>query len=525
MVRRRPDIAVMSPAGRRNSRNRCGVAFFAARLATLALLESFCPAARADGVLAQMQSEMTAIVARTRTAVVAVEDERVLQQGSFTDHRRHAGPPWRGSESSPDMAALRARLTSLTENLNRLQTDARTSKAEREKAERLRVSLEREISNLQQKLAAATTRPSGESTREADLPKSGTGFSIGDGYVVTTADVLEGMQSPVVVTDSGVCVRSRVVGIDPVLNVGLLKVLARIELPALRIGDSASVLPGQFALSIGNRYGQTNSVALMLIGGFVNEGRFAGRRYYPSLIHITGTVGAGLSGGPLVNSQGELIGMLAAVPVPEDYEPSKPYFDRKARDHGDRSGIRARRPDGEPSAGFPRVVDQSAPAGGAKSTPERTAGSDRHVGVPVRPAPGSLRSVRPFSSGSGFAVPINDMRPVIEELRAEMPRQRSWIGIRTRDDVHITEHNNILARTRDVVVRFVLPGSPAARGGLLSGDILISLNGKPIRSTRDVREAHLQSKPGDRIEVVFRRGTIVHTAQLLLDSMPNFGRR
>src|SRR5262249_14232648 len=139
----------------------------------------------------------------------------------------------------------------------------------------------------------------------AYAPKSGSGFCIADDYIVTTADVLEGMQSPLVVTDNGTRVKARIVGINTDLNVGLLKLLAKTDITALKLGDSSTVEVGHFAISIGNQSGQTNSVALMLVGGVRKEGAYSGNRFYPSLIQIAGTVGAGTSGAPLVNARGE----------------------------------------------------------------------------------------------------------------------------------------------------------------------------------------------------------------------------
>src|SRR5207248_5742219 len=60
-----------------------------------------------------------------------------------------------------------------------------------------------------------------------DAPKIGTGFCIGDGYIVTTADVVQGMSVPIVVTDTGSRIKATVVSCDKELNVGLLKLPAQ----------------------------------------------------------------------------------------------------------------------------------------------------------------------------------------------------------------------------------------------------------------------------------------------------------
>src|SRR5437868_2939441 len=99
------------------------------------------------------------------------------------------------------------------------------------------------------------------------------------------------MHDPVVVADDGTRIKAHIVGMDADLNVGLVKLDGKADIPALNMGDSAAVKAGHFALFIGNQVGQFNSVALMLVGGIKTEGTSAGNRFYPSLIQIAGTIG------------------------------------------------------------------------------------------------------------------------------------------------------------------------------------------------------------------------------------------
>jgi len=145
-------------------------------------------------------------------------------------------------------------------------------------------------------------------------PRAGTGFSVGDGYIVTTADVLQGMNNPVVVTDSGAKIRATVAGLDQERNIGLIKLVGPARIDGLKLGDSDRAIAGHFAISIGNQHGQANAVALTLIAGLRTEGTYSGGHFYPSLIQIGGTVGAGTSGAPLLDSHGEVIGIMAGVP-------------------------------------------------------------------------------------------------------------------------------------------------------------------------------------------------------------------
>lgn len=220
--------------------------------------------AQAQSILKQMQAEVSSIVTKTRSAVVTIEetmDTAALRKDAVT--------------TTPSAGKAALTVEGKANPLNALSFDY---------------------------VMAAS-------------PRSGTGFSIGEGYVVTTADVAQNMKNPVVVTDSGKRLRASIVGTDQELNVGLVRLQAKEELPALNLGDSSSLAVGHFALSIGNQSGQDNSVALMLIGGLRNEGVATGNHFYPSLIQIAGTVGVGTSGAPLVNVEGQVVGIMAGVPA------------------------------------------------------------------------------------------------------------------------------------------------------------------------------------------------------------------
>ena len=73
------------------------------------------------------------------------------------------------------------------------------------------------------------------------------------------------MTNPLVTTDDGQQIRAAIIATDMELNIGLVRVMTTTSLPALKLGDSMTVVPGHFAISIGNQAGQTNSVALAMV--------------------------------------------------------------------------------------------------------------------------------------------------------------------------------------------------------------------------------------------------------------------
>jgi S1-C subfamily serine protease len=227
------------------------------------------PVAEAQSILEQIEREVAAIVRQTRPGVVTIVDVREGKTGGAEGVRSGA------EEGKP----------------------LRSSKGE----------------YLEKASAAKESAPSKPASPPA---KIGSGFVIQPEFVVTTADVLEGMERPTVVTDSGARYRAFVVQIDHELNIGMLRLPASAKVEPLKVGTSSGVQSGQFAIAIGNQVGQPNAAAITLVSGLRKEGSFAGRRFYPSLIQLAGSLGAGSSGAPLVNSRAEVIGMVVAVAPP-----------------------------------------------------------------------------------------------------------------------------------------------------------------------------------------------------------------
>ncbi len=180
-----------------------------------------------------------------------------------------------------------------------------------------KAAISAQISETESTLEADQQKLGADPLMHADIPKAGTGFCIGDGFIVTTADVVDGMEEPIVVTTDGIRIRTKVVGVDNETNIGVLHLNADSTMPALVLGDSNSVSVGNFAICIGNQSGNQNAASLNTISGIRSDGMFSGRRFYPQLLQIAGTIAAGNSGAPLLNSHGDVIGMVVAVPVGE----------------------------------------------------------------------------------------------------------------------------------------------------------------------------------------------------------------
>jgi hypothetical protein len=128
---------------------------------------------------------------------------------------------------------------------------------------------------------------------------------------------------------------------------------------------------------------------------------------------------------------------------------------------------------------------------------------------------------RPPVTSEGFAIPINDIKPVLEDLRAGVTRERVWIGLRTSDEINTVIADNYIKMTPFVHIRNVIPDSPAARSGIVSGDILISIDERPIKHEADVHAVMLRLRPGQTVPIVVKRADGLRTYTLKIEARPD----
>jgi membrane-associated protease RseP (regulator of RpoE activity) len=138
-------------------------------------------------------------------------------------------------------------------------------------------------------------------------------------------------------------------------------------------------------------------------------------------------------------------------------------------------------------------------------------------GAPPAPVP----IWRPPVTSEGFAIPINDIKLVLDDLRAGITRERVWIGLRTNDEINTVIEDNLIKMTPFVHIRDVVPESPAARSGIVSGDILVSIDERPIKHEADVHAVMLRLRPGQTVPVVVKRADGLRTFTLKIETRPN----
>ncbi|MEM6716270.1 MAG: HhoA/HhoB/HtrA family serine endopeptidase [Cyanobacteria bacterium P01_D01_bin.6] len=143
---------------------------------------------------------------------------------------------------------------------------------------------------------------------------TGSGFIISaDGRIITNAHVVEGASQVTVTLTDGRTFEGAVVGSDKVTDVAAIKIEAN-DMPTVAFGSTDVLLPGQWAIAIGNPLGLDNTVTAGIISAL---GRSSSEVGIPDkrvqFIQTDAAINPGNSGGPLLNDQGEVIGMNTAI--------------------------------------------------------------------------------------------------------------------------------------------------------------------------------------------------------------------
>ena len=140
----------------------------------------------------------------------------------------------------------------------------------------------------------------------------GTGFIIsGDGYVLTNHHVIDGADTVTVRLSDRREFKAKVVGSDEQSDVALLKIDAT-GLPTLRLGDSNLLRPGQWVVAIGSPFGLDHSVTAGIVSAVGRSNPYADQRYVP-FIQTDVAINRGNSGGPLLNTRGEVVGINSQI--------------------------------------------------------------------------------------------------------------------------------------------------------------------------------------------------------------------
>lgn len=249
------------------------------------------------------------------------------------------------------------------------------------------------------------------------------------GHVITNHHVVQGANEIRVQLADGRVATPEVVGTDPETDLAVLRVNLP-DLPIMSLGRSDGLRAGDVVLAIGNPLGLSQTVTQGIVSA---TGRGSLRlATFAEFIQTDAAINFGNSGGALINTDGELVGINTAV---------------------------------------------LAQALGTE--------------------------------GIGFAIPVNLVRGVMQEIIEFGRVRRGWLGVQVLGDPN--------RRFSAPIVGAVEPGSPAQRSGLRRGDLITHLNGRPITTDQEALTQVATLRPGSNLEIRLRRGTQTLTLNATLE--------
>jgi serine protease Do len=281
-------------------------------------------------------------------------------------------------------------------------------------------------------------------------PGLGTGFVVrNDGVIVTNAHVIAGADTISVMMRDGKVYAAKKLGVDETNDVAVIKIDAR-DLPVVKIGNSSSLVVGEWSIAIGNPYGfllgnSEPSVTAGVISGVGRNliERTEGPQQYYDMIQTDASINPGNSGGPLANADGEVIGVNSSI-----YSNS----------------------------------------GG--------------------------------SEGLGFAIPINRVMRIVNDLLEHGEVQRPWLGVQMQQRRSPNPRDLIAA---GAVVAQVEPKSPAAAAGIQPGDVITKLGARRINNPYDWDAALLDLRVGDPAQITLTRNNRSLAVNATVKDLPDIG--
>ena len=157
-----------------------------------------------------------------------------------------------------------------------------------------------------------------DSARRGDSPQHvngmGTGVVIDQrGYIITNYHVVEGVKKIQVTLAGGQAYVATHVSHDPRTDLAVIKITAKEELPVITIGTSSDLMTGEPVIAVGNAYGYEHTVTRGIVSALHRTVHVSDAQQYQDLIQTDASINPGNSGGPLLNIDGEMIGINVAV--------------------------------------------------------------------------------------------------------------------------------------------------------------------------------------------------------------------
>jgi S1-C subfamily serine protease len=298
-----------------------------------------------------------------------------------------------------------------------------------------------------------------------------------DGYVVTNSHVIRGSQRLSVDRfGPGGRLPARVVLDDPRGDLALLKIETPGSYPYVSLVSTRRILLGETAIAIGNPHGLGDTITVGVVSALGRGAKMQDGTVLKDLVQTDASINTGNSGGPLINLDGELVGIIVSV-LPSAKGIAFAIGGDQVRALLDR-GLSGRVPARNP------VPGPEADSSPLASAPTPLSSSPAPGPSPSRPAP------EPRHAAPPYAAPDTGLPPPA----VSTPLRPSDFGFEMRDD------------GCRIFVASVRPGSSAGIAGLQPDDIVLSVDGSPVEDETDLLLAFSTSEPGRVFFLEVRRG-------------------
>ncbi|PTX14219.1 Do/DeqQ family serine protease [Pontibacter mucosus] len=294
---------------------------------------------------------------------------------------------------------------------------------------------------------------------QSPAPATGSGSGVlltADGYIATNNHVVENASGIEVVLPDKRSFEAKLIGVDPSTDLALLKVEGK-ELPFVSLGNSDSVQVGEWVLAVG----------------------------YP--LSLSSTVTAGI-----ISAKGRSIGILN--------QPSQGGFAD---------------PQQAGNTAIESFLQTDAAINPGNSGGALINASGQLIGINT-----AIASQTGSYAGYGFAIPVNLMQKVVDDLRKHGEVKRGYLGVSfpapAVEDQILKERGIDPATVNGVYIMGVQPNSAAAAAGLQEGDIIQSIDGVNVGSSAGLSERIARQYPGDKLDVTYLRDGRSRTTSVVL---------
>ena len=249
-----------------------------------------------------------------------------------------------------------------------------------------------------------------------------------DGYIVTNNHVVQQASKLDITLNDRRTYEAKVIGTDPTTDLALIKIEAE-NLPYLKYGDSDNLKVGEWVLAVGNPFNLTSTVTAGIVSAKARNINILGEvSAIEAFIQTDAVINRGNSGGALVNTNGDLVGINAAI---------------------------------------------------ASNTGSYT--------------------------GYSFAIPVNIVKKIVEDIKDFGEIQRAYLGISFREiDSQFAEDMG-LEEIKGIYVVEVIEKGAAADAGIENGDVIVRVNNTDINSKSSLLETIGTQRPGNKVKVYVKR--------------------